>query len=85
MALLTGDWRWKVIEPFPEDSPEAGEILARARRLQESADRAFTRWFEGDVRSPSGAASLRSKAEEAWADVRLYVENGPEIESRESR
>lgn len=71
--------------PYPADSPEARELVERARRLEDAADRAFVRWYLGEVSSSSGAASLRSKAEEAWADVRLGIVGGPEIESRESQ
>src|SRR3954465_10869920 len=48
------------------------ETVDRAIRADEAADRAFKRWFFREVSSSSGAAALKAKAEEAWADVRFH-------------
>lgn len=64
-----------------EDSQEGRELIARARRLEDASDRAFRRYMNGDVVSSSGAASLRSRADEAWADVRFRVIDGARIEA----
>ncbi len=67
---------------YAADSVEGRRIVERAERLVASADRAFNRWISGEVESSSGAASLRAKADEALADVRLFVEDGEQIEAR---
>lgn len=65
----------------PEKMPSVDELVARAIRLDTAADKAFRRWFEGEVQSSSGAASLRSKADEAWADVRFHPDYDEERHS----
>lgn len=62
------------------DSPEAARLIDRAERLTASADGAFRRYFTGEVRSSSAASRLQNQADEAWADVRLYIKGGDEIE-----
>lgn len=80
LRIMSVDYR----NPVAADSPAGLELLERARRLSAAEDRAFRRFMEGKVRSSSGAASLRSKADEAWADVRLGIVDGASIEWAEA-
>ena len=74
-----------IAHPVPRSSAEGQRLIARALRLEEAADAAFARWYSGERISSSGAARLRSEAEEAWADVRLGIIDGELIETELSR
>ena len=68
---------------FEADTEAARELIARARELQAREDAAFRRYLRGET-TASAASRARNRAAEAWADVRLQIRGGDEIEAREN-
>lgn len=69
-----------VHRPVDRRSEQGRALITTARLADEAAERAFRRFIEGEVATSAAATRLTRKADEAWADVRLYVKHGELIE-----